>query len=236
MRPSGRRADQMRSLSVEIGYMRYAEGSCLIKVGNTHVVCTASIEERVPPFLKGQNQGWITAEYSMLPRSTHQRVKRDTQRPNGRTQEIQRLIARSLRSAVDLKKLGERQVIVDCDVISADGGTRTAAITGGYVALQLAIRSLMDRKIIKSNPLIHQVAAISCGVYNGNVVVDLDYNEDSAADVDANFIFAANGNMVEVQMCAEKESFTDEQLIEMMKLCRQATEKLFVAQNNALLS
>lgn len=235
MRPSGRRADQMRSLSVEVGYMRYAEGSCLIKVGNTHVVCTASIDEKVPPFLKGQHQGWITAEYSMLPRSTHQRVKRDTQRPNGRTQEIQRLIARSLRSAVDLKKLGERQIIVDCDVISADGGTRTAAITGGYVALQLAIRSLMDRKIIKSNPLIHQVAAISCGVYNGQVVVDLDYNEDSAADVDANFIFAGNGNMVEVQMCAEKESFTDEQLIEMMKLCRKATEKLFVAQNNALL-
>ncbi len=235
MRPSGRRADQIRALSVEVGYMRYAEGSCLIKIGNTHVVCTATIDEKVPPFLKGQNQGWVTAEYSMLPRSTHQRVRREINRPNGRTQEIQRLISRSLRSAVDLKKLGERQIIVDCDVVSADGGTRTAAITGGYVALHLAIRSLLDRKIIKSNPLIHQVAAISCGVYNNEVVVDLDYNEDSVAEVDANFIFASNGNMVEVQMCAEKESFTDEQLMQMMQISRKATEKLFIAQNNALL-
>lgn len=238
MRPSGRRADQLRSLSIEVGYMKYAEGSCLIRLGNTHIVCTASIDDKLPPFLKGQGQGWLTAEYSMLPRSTHQRIKRDISvgKPNGRTQEIQRLIARSLRSALDLKRLGERQIIIDCDVISADGGTRTASITGGYVALQLAIRNLLNRGLIKSNPLIHQVAAISCGVYKDEAVVDLDYNEDSAADVDANFVFAANGNMIEVQMSAELNSFTEEQMTEMLRLSRKATQQLFAAQTNALLS
>lgn len=237
MRPSGRKHNQLRDISIESGILLNAEGSCLIKFGNTHVVCSATVEQGVPSFLRGQNQGWITAEYSMLPRATNQRVKREVSngKPTGRTQEIQRLIGRSIRACVNLKDLGERQILIDCDVINADGGTRTTAITGSYVALHLAIRHLTQRKLLKTNPLITQIAAVSCGIYKGKAVVDLDYAEDSEADVDANFVFTSNGHIIEMQGTAEKNPFTDEQFAEMLGLARQAASKLFAAQNTVLL-
>lgn len=236
-RPSKRKNDQIREVTIEKNILRNADGSCLIKFGNTHVICAASFDDTVPRFLKGKNSGWITAEYGMLPSSTNDRMQREVTKggPGGRTYEIQRLISRSLRSVVDLKVLGERQIIVDCDVINADGGTRTAAITGGYVALHLAIRSLMDRRIIRQNPLKHQLSAISCGIYKGNVIVDLDYVEDSAAEVDANFVFSSSGNLVEVQATGEEHEFSSEQLAEMIKLAKEATAKLFQIQNKILL-
>ena len=237
MRPSGRRPNQIRQILIEKSPLFSAEGSCLIKIGNTHVICSATAEATVPPFLRGQNQGWITAEYGMLPRSTNQRVKREAAQGklSGRTQEIQRLIGRSMRAAVNLKALGERQIIIDCDVINADGGTRTAAITGSYIALQLAIRSLMDKKILKTNPLITQIAAISCGIYKGHPVIDLDYQEDSEADVDANFVLSSNGGIIEIQGTAENGSFSEEQLSEMLKLAKVAISELFRLQNQVLL-
>ncbi len=238
MRFLGRKPGQIRPVTLELGVALNAEGSCLIKMGNTHVLCTATVEEFIPHFLKGQGQGWITAEYSLLPRSTNSRAKREavTGKQTARTQEIQRLISRALRSAIDLKALGERQIIIDCDVLNADGGTRTAAITGSYVALHLAINNLLTRRFIKHNPLVSQVAAISCGIHNGNVLVDLDYVEDSSAEVDANFVFSANGGLVEVQGTAEKGTFTEEQFIEMLTVARQATSELFLIQNKALLN
>jgi ribonuclease PH len=237
MRPTKRKNNQLRSISITSPALINAEESCLIKYGNTQVICSATVESIVPNFLRGQNQGWITAEYGMLPRSTKDRVKREAVqgKVSGRTQEIQRLIGRSLRAAIDLKALGERQIIIDCDVINADGGTRTASITGSYVALHLAIRSLLNRKIIKTNPLISQVAAVSCGIYKNQVIVDLDYLEDSEAEVDANFVFTNNGSLVEVQGSAEKSPFSDEQFIEMLKLAKQASGELFKAQNQVLL-
>jgi len=238
MRPSKRKNNQLREISIEANVLNHAEGSCLIKFGNTHVVCSASVDASVPRFLKGKNSGWVTAEYGMLPRSTNKRMKREASsgKQGGRTLEIQRLIGRSMRAAIDLKALGERQILIDCDVINADGGTRTAAITGSYVALHLAIRSLIDRKILKTNPLIAQIAAISCGIYKGQAVVDLDYIEDSNAEVDANFVFNQKGNLVELQGTGEEGDFTKEQLMEMLKLASDSTEALFKLQNQILLS
>lgn len=237
MRPTKRKNTELRRISIEPNVLLNAEGSCLVKFGNTHVICSASIENTLPHFLRGQNKGWITAEYGMLPRSTDQRMKREATQGklSGRTQEIQRLIGRSMRSSIDLTLLGERQIILDCDVINADGGTRTAAITGSYVALHLAISSMIDKRIIRTNPLTTQIAAISCGIYKNQVIVDLDYMEDSEAQVDANFVLTANGTIIEVQGTAEKEPFTEEQFTEMLKLAKQSSGELFKIQNQVLL-
>ena len=235
-RPSGRNADQLRSVTIETDVSKYAEGSCLIKFGDTHVLCTASAEDRTPPWMKGKGQGWVTAEYGMLPRSTHTRMDRESAKggQSGRTQEIQRLIGRALRSVVDLKALGEMQIKVDCDVIQADGGTRTAAITGGYVALALAIKHLVRIGALTKNPLRENVAAISCGLYNGTPVLDLDYDEDSTAQADSNFVLTANGGLVEVQATAEKEPFAPEEFDALMALARKGIAELIVIQNEAL--
>ncbi|HJK85024.1 MAG TPA: ribonuclease PH [Candidatus Megaira endosymbiont of Stentor roeselii] len=237
LRPSKRKNNQMREVVIEKNVLHNADGSCLIKFGNTHVICSASLENSVPKFLKGKNSGWITAEYGMLPRSTDQRMQREAIRgsQSSRTQEIQRLIGQSLRSAANLKSLGEKQIIIDCDVINADGGTRTAAITGSYVALHLAIRSLMDKRIIRTNPLQHQVAAISCGIYQGEVILDIDYAEDSTAEVDANFVFSSSGNLIEIQATGEKTDFNQQQLLEMLNLAQEGASKLFKLQNQVLL-
>ncbi|HJD62169.1 MAG TPA: ribonuclease PH [Rickettsia endosymbiont of Degeeriella rufa] len=238
MRHSGRKSNQLRPILLELSPLINAEGSCLIKIGNTHVMCSASYDTTVPPFLRNQNRGWITAEYGMLPSSTSQRNKREAAqgKQSGRTQEIQRLIGRTMRAIIDLQKLGERQITIDCDVINADGGTRTAAITGSYVALHLAIRSLMKKRILKVNPLINQVAAVSCGIYKGKPILDLDYLEDSDAEVDSNFVFAGNGNLIEIQGTAEKESFSEEQFLEMLKLAKAGVSELFKLQNQVLLN
>ncbi len=237
MRPSGRKFNQLREISIETSILKYAEGSCLVKFGNTHVMCSASLDDSVPRFLKGRGNGWITAEYGMLPRSTKDRMNREASngKQGGRTLEIQRLIGRSMRAAVDLKALGERQIYIDCDVINADGGTRTAAITGSYIALNLAIRLMMEKKIIRANPLITQVAAISCGIYKDNAVIDLDYAEDSNAEVDANFVFNQKGNLIEIQGTGEESDFTTEQLLEMLKLASEGCSELFRLQNQVLL-
>lgn len=238
MRPSKRKSDQLRNISIETNFLNHAEGSCMIKFGNTHVVCSASVSENVPFFMKNQRKGWITAEYGMIPRSTDQRMRREstTGKQTGRTQEIQRLIGRSLRAIMDLEKLGERQILIDCDVINADGGTRTAAITGSYVALYLAIQHLIDKKLISENPLKAQVSAISCGIRNKESILDLDYIEDSSADVDANFVISSNGKLIEVQGTAEEEPFSEEQLFEMLKLAKKGTSELFAIQNQAILN
>ena len=237
MRPSKRKHDQLRKISIEPNILNHAEGSCLIKFGNTHVICSATLDESVPRFLKGRNKGWVTAEYGMLPRSTNQRMRRESSagKQGGRTLEIQRLIGRSMRAAIDLNLLGERQIFIDCDVINADGGTRTAAITGSYVALHLAIRNLIDRKILRKNPLTSQIAAISCGIYKGEAVVDLDYDEDSSAEVDANFVFNQKGNLVEIQGTGEDGDFTTDQLMLMLKLAQDAANELFIEQNKLLI-
>jgi ribonuclease PH len=238
MRPSARKNDQLREISIETGILQHAEGSCLIKFGDTHVICSASLDESVPRFLKGKNSGWVTAEYGMLPHSTNKRMMREASKGKqaGRTLEIQRLIGRSMRAAMDLKMLGERQILIDCDVINADGGTRTAAITGSYIALHLAIRSLIDKKILRKNPLIAQISAISCGIYKDQAVLDLDYDEDSNASVDANFVFNQKGNLIEIQGTGEKSDFTTEQLMDMLKLASIASSELFIMQNKILLS
>lgn len=238
MRSNNRKFNQIRDISIETGVLlNNPHGSCMIKIGNTHVICSATIDDNVPKFLRNQGKGWVTAEYGMLPASTGSRMKREAAQGKigGRTQEIQRLIGRSLRAAIDLKALGERQIVIDCDVINADGGTRTAAITGSYVAMHLLLSNMVKQRIIKTNPLITQIAAISCGVYKDKAIVDLDYLEDSEAEVDANFVFTANGCLVEVQGSAEKSPFSPEQLIEMMELAKSASSQLFVAQNKALL-
>lgn len=238
MRPSKRKNNQLRDISIETNILNHAEGSCVIKFGSTHVICSASFDDTVPRFLKGQNKGWVTAEYGMLPRSTNQRMRRESisGKQGGRTLEIQRLIGRSMRAAIDLNLLGERQILIDCDVINADGGTRTAAITGSYVALHLAIRNLMDRKILRKNPLTSQIAAISCGIYNGEAVVDLDYDEDSTAEVDANFVFNQHGNLIEIQGTGEDGDFTTDQLMQMLNLAQDAASKLFAEQNKILMN
>jgi len=236
MRLSGRGDLQIREMSIHSGFNRFAEGSCMIKCGNTQVICTASVDEFVPPFLRGKGSGWITAEYGMLPRSTDERMKREAGqgKQTGRTQEIQRLIGRSLRAMVDLSELGERQFIVDCDVIQADGGTRCASITGAYVALYMAIEKAHRRGLVKRMPKITQIAAVSCGIVGGKTIVDLDYLEDSNADVDANFIMADGEKIIEIQACAEKKHFNEKQLLEMLKYSKEAIVQIMQIQNDAL--
>lgn len=228
MRPSNRKPDELRRVSIERAVSMHAEGSCLIKFGNTHVLCTASLEERLPPWLKGQGRGWVTAEYAMLPRATSTRTRREVTKgqASGRTQEIQRLIGRSLRAVVDLTKLGERQISVDCDVIQADGGTRTAAITGAWVALYDCIQWMKIRDMVRDDVLRDQVAAVSCGLYEGNAVLDLDYAEDSEADADANFVMTGQGGIVEVQGTAETTAFSQESFDQLMALGRKGIGEL----------
>ena len=236
MRPSGRAADVLREVSMATGFARHAEGSCLIRMGHTEVLCAASVETRVPPFLRNSGMGWVTAEYGMLPRATHTRGDREAARgkQSGRTQEIQRLIGRSLRAVVDRKAMGEMSITVDCDVLNADGGTRCASITGAWVALSLAFRHLVKMNVLKTVPLIGQVAAVSCGISEGTAVLDLDYAEDSAAEADANFVLTGTGGLVEIQATAEKTSFSEAQFHELMALARTGTSALFVAQRAAL--
>lgn len=236
MRPSGRKEDQMRAVSFETDVSKHAEGSCLVKFGDTHVLCTASVEDRVPQWLKGGGKGWVTAEYGMLPRATGKRVDREAAKgkQSGRTQEIQRLIGRSLRSVTDLRALGERQVILDCDVIQADGGTRTAAITGSYVALYQAFKYMTSVRLLAAIPLIDQVAAVSCGIYQGQPVLDLDYPEDSTAEADANFVLTGKGSIVEVQGTAETTPFSEPQFMELMRLARKGIAELMDQQKKAL--
>jgi ribonuclease PH len=236
MRPSGRAPDQLRPISLEAGFLSHAEGSCLAKFGSTHVLCTASVEERVPAFLRNTGKGWVTAEYGMLPRSTHTRTEREAARgrQTGRTQEIQRLIGRSLRAVTDLSAFGERQITIDCDVIQADGGTRTAAITGAFVALHRAFEWLIKEGEIEHVPLSSHVAAVSCGVCGGASVLDLDYAEDSGADADANFVLTGAGTIIEIQGTAEKAPFTEAQFLELMRLARKGIAELCLAQKRAL--
>ncbi|MBV8616737.1 MAG: ribonuclease PH [Acetobacteraceae bacterium] len=236
MRPSGRAPDALRPVSITPGYARHAEGSCLIRVGGTELLCAASAEGRVPPFLRGSGQGWVTAEYGMLPRATHTRGEREAARgrQSGRTQEIQRLIGRSLRAVVDRAAMGELTLTLDCDVLNADGGTRCAAITGAWVALALAFRKLRDNRVLAGDPLRGQVAAISCGIANGEPVLDLDYAEDSSAEADANFVLTDAGGIVEVQATAERAPFTEAQLAALLGLARQGTAALFALQRDAL--
>ncbi len=234
MRPSGRDTTEMRSISIETDVTRHAEGSCLIKCGDTHVLCTASIDERVPPWMKNSGLGWVTAEYGMLPRATHTRGRREAKNgQSGRTQEIQRLIGRSLRAVVDRPALGERQIVVDCDVIQADGGTRCASITGGWVALRLAVNKLLSADILSSDPLIDHVAAVSCGLYAGQPVVDLDYPEDSEAGVDGNFVLTGTGQLVEIQMSAEGSTFSRDQMSTLLGLAESGISELVTAQKAA---
>ncbi len=236
MRPSGRQLDQMRDISIETGVTAHAEGSCLIRCGGTHVLCTASVEERVPPFLKNSGLGWVTAEYGMLPRATHTRVRREASagKQSGRTQEIQRLIGRSLRAGVDRVAMGERQITVDCDVIQADGGTRCAAITGGWVALKLAVKKLMKAGDIISDPITDHVAAVSCGIYAGQPILDLDYAEDSEAGTDGNFVMTGGGQMIELQASAEGATFSREELNALLGLAEQGVSSLVEAQSKAV--
>ena len=236
MRPSGRAPDEMRALSFETAFTIYAEGSVLVAFGNTKVLVTASVEEKVPPFMRGKGEGWVTAEYSMLPRATHTRGSREAAKgkQSGRTQEIQRLIGRALRSVVDFKKLGERQIVLDCDVIQADGGTRTAAISGAWVALRIAIDKLMAAGLVKEDPLTRRVAAVSCGIYQGTPVLDLDYIEDSSADADANFVLIEGGHIAEVQATAEGATYDEEGLLRLLRLARIGCENIFAAQAKAV--
>jgi ribonuclease PH len=236
MRPSGRKLNEMRSVEIETEVTKHAEGSCLIKMGDTHVLCTATIEDRVPSFIKGSGLGWVTAEYGMLPRSTSSRMRRESTagKQGGRTVEIQRLIGRSLRAGVDRLALGERQITVDCDVIQADGGTRCASITGGWVALKLAINKLLKTGAVVSDPLISPVAAISCGIYAGQAVLDLDYPEDSEAGVDGNFIMLANGQMIETQMSAEGATYSRAQMNQLLDLAEAGVASLVEAQLKAV--
>ncbi|MGD9981681.1 MAG: ribonuclease PH [Hyphomonadaceae bacterium] len=236
MRPTGRAPDQLREITLETAVSRYAEGSCLARFGQTHVLCTASVEQGVPSWLKGQGRGWVTGEYGMLPRATHTRGRREAAqgKQSGRTQEIQRLIGRSLRSVVDLKLLGDRTITLDCDVIQADGGTRTAAITGAWVALAKACAYLVEEKVLKESPITGQVAAVSCGVFSGTPVLDLDYAEDSSAEVDANFILSGDGRMIEVQATGEHRPFSDDEFAELIRLAKLGCGRLFEAQQRAV--
>lgn len=236
MRPSGRTPDQLRSLSIETGFTRHAEGSCLISFGDTRVLVTASLEERLPSWLRGKGQGWVTAEYGMLPRSTHSRTNREAARgkQSGRTQEIQRLIGRSLRAGIDLKKLGERQITIDCDVLQADGGTRTASISGGWVALRLAVNKLLASGQLTEDPIISQVAAVSCGISQGVPVLDLDYAEDSTAEADANFVMMGDSRLIEVQASAEGAPYDEEGLLRLLRLARMGCQQIFAEQKKAV--
>ena len=236
MRPSRRAPDELRAVSLERGVVKYAEGSCMVKFGDTHVLVTATLEDRLPPWLKGQGRGWVTAEYGMLPRATLERTRREASagKQNGRTVEIQRLIGRSLRATVDLEALGERQITVDCDVIQADGGTRTASITGAWMALRDCLHWMAQRSILRESPLKDHVAAISCGIVGGEAVIDLDYAEDSNAHTDANFVMTGLGGLVEVQGSAEGAPFTEEELIRMLALARGGIKQLVAMQKAAV--
>ena len=236
MRPSGRAVDQLREVVLEPNFSKHAEGSCMARFGDTHVLCTASVEQRLPPWLRNSGRGWVTGEYGMLPRSTGTRTAREAARgkQSGRTQEIQRLIGRSLRAVTDLKALGEIQVTIDCDVVQADGGTRTAAITGGYVALHLALQGMVDLGLLSTVPLTDQVAAVSCGIHQGTAVLDLDYAEDSAAETDANFVLTGSGGVVEVQGTAEKTPFTRDQFTELFDLAEKGVGELAALQRRAI--
>jgi ribonuclease PH len=236
MRPSNRSPEDIRPVTLERGFAKHAEGSCLIRCGDTHVLCTASLEERVPPWLRGSGGGWVTAEYGMLPRSTGSRMRREASsgKQSGRTQEIQRLIGRSLRAVVDMKKLGERQISIDCDVLQADGGTRTASITGAWVALHDCIAWMKARDMLKEEPLSDHVAAISCGIYRGSPVCDLDYAEDSEADTDANFVMTGTGGIVEIQGTAEKDPFSQDEFTQLMGLARTGIDRLVDLQKTAV--
>ena len=235
MRPSGRALDDMRTISIETDVTRHAEGSCLIKCGDTHVLCTASVDERVPPFLKNSGLGWVTAEYGMLPRATHTRMRREAKNgQSGRTQEIQRLIGCRLRAGVDRVAMGERQIVIDCDVIQADGGTRCASITGVWVALRMAVNKLIKAGDIVTDPLVDHIAAVSCGIYAGQPVLDLDYPEDSEAGVDGNFIITGSGQLVEVQMSAEGATFSRAQMDQLVDLAEKGVAELVAAQKAAV--
>jgi ribonuclease PH len=236
MRPSERLVDALRPVTLETGVNRYAEGSCLVSFGHTKVLVTASLDESVPPFLRGRGQGWVTAEYGMLPRATHTRGRREAAqgKQSGRTQEIQRLIGRSMRAVVDMKALGERQITLDCDVIQADGGTRTAAITGGWVALKLCARYLLEEGLITTDPILDQVAAISCGVFSGTPVLDLDYEEDSNAEADSNFVLTGKGDIVEIQATGEKRGFSEGEFEALFSLARKGIRELCIAQRAAV--
>ncbi len=236
MRPSGRKPDELRAVSFTRGFTRHAEGSCLVRFGDTHVLCTASLEERVPPWLKGGGKGWVTAEYGMLPRATHERTRREAAsgKQSGRTQEIQRLVGRSLRAVVDLPALGERQITLDCDVLQADGGTRTAAITGSWVALFDCLKWMEQRSMFKTWPLKDHVAAISCGIHGGTPVLDLDYPEDSSAGTDANFVMTGSGGIVEIQGTAEGEPFSEATLGELLALAKKGIAELVAKQKDAI--
>ncbi len=235
MRPSGRQLSEMRPISIETGVTKHAEGSCLIRCGDTHVLCTATIEERVPPFLKNTGLGWVTAEYGMLPRATNTRMRREAKEgQSGRTQEIQRLIGRALRAGVDRAALGEKQITVDCDVIQADGGTRCAAITGGWVALRLAVNKLMKAGLVTADPIIDHVAAVSAGIYAGQPVLDLDYPEDSAAGMDGNFVMTGRGRLIEVQMAAEGSTFSRQDMDTLLGLAEVGVSSLVAAQKSAV--
>lgn len=236
MRPSRRAPDELRPVTLERGVVKHAEGSCLVKFGDTHVLVTATLEERLPPWLKGQGRGWVTAEYGMLPRATSERTRREASagKQSGRTVEIQRLIGRSLRTIVDLEALGERQITVDCDVLQADGGTRTASITGAWVALADCINWMKARNMIKANVMRDNVAAISCGIYRGTPVLDLDYVEDSEAETDANFVMTGDGRIIEVQGTAEREPFTQDELLALMALARKGVSRLVDLQKLAV--
>lgn len=235
-RPSGRTPEQIRDIEIIPNFSKHAEGSCLIKCGDTHVLCTATVEEKVPGWMKGKGAGWVTAEYGMLPRSTNFRMDREAARgkQSGRTQEIQRLIGRALRAVVDMEALGERQVRVDCDVIQADGGTRTASITGAYVALELAFKHLINIGLLEKSPITDSVAAISCGIYNGTPVSDLDYDEDSEADTDANFVITGKGGICEIQGTAEKEPFSEEEFLKLLELAKAGCAELSALQKAAI--
>lgn len=236
MRPSKRALDELRKVTLERGVARYAEGSCLVKFGETHVLCTASLEERGPPWLRGSGRGWVTAEYSMLPRATLERTRREVTagKPSGRTQEIQRLIGRALRAVVDLPALGEKQIVIDCDVLQADGGTRTAAITGGWLALHDCLAWMKARDMVKTMPLRDHVAAVSCGIYNGTPVLDLDYAEDSTAQTDANFVMTGSGGIIEVQGTAEGAPFSQAELLQLLDLAGKGIARLVELQKMAV--
>lgn len=236
MRPDGRQPDALRDIRFEMGFNPYAEGSCLVKCGNTHVLCTASVDEATPPWLRGQGKGWVTAEYSMLPRATHTRTRREVTggKVSGRTQEIQRLIGRSLRACVDLKALGERQILIDCDVLQADGGTRTASITGAWLALKQAVGYLLEEGVLKADPVHAQLAAVSCGIISGEARLDLEYEEDRVAQTDANFVLSAEGGVIEVQATAEDRPMAPEQFDQLFALARKGVSELCARQTTAL--
>lgn len=236
MRSYKRGSNDIRPLNIETNIIKNADGSCIVEIGETKVICTASIDDRTPPWLRGSGKGWLTAEYGMLPRSTNERMSREAKsgKQSGRTQEIQRLIGRSLRASLDFNQMNEKQILIDCDVIQADGGTRTASITGGWVALNLCIQKMMRIGLIKKNPLQSQIAAISCGILDNEVIIDLDYDEDSSADVDANLVFTNNFNLIEIQSSAEQKVFSTEELMKMISMAKDVSSQIFKIQKDAI--